>query len=224
MADISSRREREKQLYRDEIIRAAESIFYKSGFENSTMDQIAKESGFTKRTLYKYFENKEDLFFGVAYEGFQKLFSNIEAFVEPKENGFEKIHAFIMAYYQFYKDFPDTFLLMNYLGHLKAKETHTPAQEELIKLKSDFFKKFMKMIDEGKADGSIRADIDTVKITYSITFILTGFFNELSMSGKSYSEHFALQEEEFTLFALDLLSTTFLNENINPPAMLGRIE
>ncbi|WP_369693305.1 helix-turn-helix domain-containing protein [Acetobacterium wieringae] len=35
----------------------AEKIFGQNGFESASMDEIALEAQFTKRTLYQYFEN-----------------------------------------------------------------------------------------------------------------------------------------------------------------------
>ena len=48
------RKEREKLARKIEIVNAAERVFFEKGFENSTMDDIAKEAEFTKKTLYSY--------------------------------------------------------------------------------------------------------------------------------------------------------------------------
>ena len=68
-----TRKEKEKETREAEIINAAERLFYKHGFDDVSMDNIAKESEFTKRTLYQYFEHKEDLYFFDLYTPFQKL-------------------------------------------------------------------------------------------------------------------------------------------------------
>ena len=67
---IIERKEREKLARKTEIINAAEKIFFKKGFENSTMDDIAKEAEFTKKTLYSYFKSKEELYFEIMLLGF----------------------------------------------------------------------------------------------------------------------------------------------------------
>ena len=50
------------------------------------------------------------------------------------------------------------------------------------------------------------ADIDAKKGACTVAFALTGFFSMLSETGKTFTEHFALDQEEFSLFALDLFS------------------
>ena len=46
---------------RADIIHLAFEVFYKEGFHASGVDSLLKGSGISKRTLYKYFESKEDL-------------------------------------------------------------------------------------------------------------------------------------------------------------------
>lgn len=53
---------------RDEILRAALFLFGKKGFDGTSMDMIAKKIGFSKASLYQYFENKDELFSAVMKE------------------------------------------------------------------------------------------------------------------------------------------------------------
>ncbi len=50
-----------KDLAKKRIINAAYKIFYKNGYHNTTMNDIAKEVGVSKGSLYSYFKNKEAL-------------------------------------------------------------------------------------------------------------------------------------------------------------------
>lgn len=50
---------------REEITRVALRLFGERGFEDTTMDDIAREIGFSKAALYQYCSSKEDLFFQV---------------------------------------------------------------------------------------------------------------------------------------------------------------
>lgn len=46
---------------REKIIDKAGDMFLKYGFKSVTMDDIAKEMGISKKTIYKYFDNKDHL-------------------------------------------------------------------------------------------------------------------------------------------------------------------
>lgn len=47
---------------RKQILVSARSVFLKSGYHGSSMNQIAKEAGVTKLTVYNHFQDKENLF------------------------------------------------------------------------------------------------------------------------------------------------------------------
>ncbi len=69
-----SLKEQEKELKRMHIVTAAESVFSQNGFTGgATMNDIAKKAEFTKRTVYAYFDKKEEIIYEVMYKGFKKL-------------------------------------------------------------------------------------------------------------------------------------------------------
>ena len=49
-------------MSKDKIVEAARKLFYKFGFKKVSMDEIAREAGVTKKTVYTYFSSKEELF------------------------------------------------------------------------------------------------------------------------------------------------------------------
>lgn len=208
-----SRREREKQVRKEEIIDAAEKIFCEKGFEKASMDEIAKEAQFTKRTLYQYFINKNDLFFAVVLKGFTLLGEYCDD-IDAGTNGFEKFSLVCRGYYKFYKDYPGLFRLMNYVGYVKTTTKDNkplPHQQDFLNLDDMLFDELTKLIEEGKADGSIRSDIESQKTAYSSAFILNGFFYMLTITGKTFTEHFDLEVEEFVTFTLGLFASSLKN-------------
>ncbi len=210
MSEPLSRREREKKSRLDGIVETAEEMFAQRGYENTSMDDIARASEFTKRTLYKYFMNKEDLFFAVIRGCFQKLFAYVESSFRSGKTGQEKMKAGLAAYFRFYRENPEKFRLMNYIGFAKSDDADVPNYKSFLSLDSDIFRGVMRVIDEGKADGSIRKDLDTAYLAYSMIFLVTGFLNELSIAGKTFTRHFSLDQEKFSRFVMDLLAGVFL--------------
>ena len=57
---LSERKLEERKVRKEAIIKGALKVFNNSGIEKTTMDEIAKESGFGKATLYYYFSSKEE--------------------------------------------------------------------------------------------------------------------------------------------------------------------
>ncbi|MFW6107410.1 MAG: TetR/AcrR family transcriptional regulator [bacterium] len=58
---------------RQEIMRAAEGLFTSRRYHEVTTDDIARAARVGKGTIYRYFEDKDDLFFQVATSGFDEL-------------------------------------------------------------------------------------------------------------------------------------------------------
>jgi AcrR family transcriptional regulator len=50
-----------KEAAKSRIVQAATKVFSEKGYNDSSMDDIAKEVGVTKATLYSYFKSKKDL-------------------------------------------------------------------------------------------------------------------------------------------------------------------
>lgn len=198
------------------MLRAAETNFRLHGFERTTMDDIAKQSGFTKRTIYNYFSSKEDLYFTVVLEGFQNLFAAMESVVDSSKNGFENVQAAIEAFYRFYEDHPDTFLLMNYLGHIRNDEKDSPIYDQLVRFKGAGLTNFMQIIENGKMDGSIQKEVDAEMFTYSLIFLLSGFFQELTSNGNTYAERYGLQQKQFASYVYELLHSALMNKLQQP--------
>ncbi len=61
----TARKERELDHTRHEILRAAARAAAKSGFDTLTIRDIAKETGYTVGTLYKYFDGKQAILDGL---------------------------------------------------------------------------------------------------------------------------------------------------------------
>ena len=61
----NERREARKAQSRVRILEAARGIFFRDGFMAANLDDVAKDAGVAKGTLYRYFENKAELYVAV---------------------------------------------------------------------------------------------------------------------------------------------------------------
>jgi TetR/AcrR family fatty acid metabolism transcriptional regulator len=65
-----SRREAKKALHRRKILETARAVFFRDGFVDTNLDEIARGAGVAKGTLYRYFDSKADLYVAVlAHNG-----------------------------------------------------------------------------------------------------------------------------------------------------------
>ena len=71
-------------LHRERMLAAAEELFQQKGFEQTTIDDISKASGYSRRTLYAYYVNKEDFLRQIVRKGLRQLDGALEAAVGRK--------------------------------------------------------------------------------------------------------------------------------------------
>ncbi|MGI6458309.1 MAG: TetR/AcrR family transcriptional regulator [bacterium] len=90
---------------REEIIRAAIKHFSQSGFQNADLDAIATEAGCAKGTLYRYFENKKDLFLKVVDYVMQGLLCTTTS--TQDDDPLIKVEQGIRAYLAYFDTHPE---------------------------------------------------------------------------------------------------------------------
>lgn len=70
---------------RQQILTGAQSVFMRLGFDATSMNDIVREAGVSKGTIYVYFNNKEDLFEALCDEYRSTWFAE---FIQSLEKGF----------------------------------------------------------------------------------------------------------------------------------------
>lgn len=75
---------------KEKIIEKATDLFMKLGFKSVTMDDIAGEMCISKKTIYKYFCNKELLIEETTEIVHKAIHQSIDAIVEKKHNAIEE--------------------------------------------------------------------------------------------------------------------------------------
>jgi AcrR family transcriptional regulator len=63
---------------RRQILEGAKRVFVSTGFDAASMNDITRESGVSKSTLYVYFRSKEELFHALIAEEREAYFADIE--------------------------------------------------------------------------------------------------------------------------------------------------
>lgn len=212
MASKLSRREKEKQAREIGILNAAEQLFFEKGYDGASMDEIADKAQFTKRTLYQYFISKEDLYFAVALKWFKKLFSYFEEVMLKKTSGYDKFRFSGLAYYQFSKDYPAAFRLLNHCNVINTNKDTSSNFQKMMLLGNEMFRRFSETIEEGKKDGSVRDDLDPKTGAFSAVYLLIGFLNIITEKGDNIQKYHQLELDDFFLCGLDLIFVAVRNK------------
>lgn len=199
-----TRKERERRIRENEIIEAAKSIFARDGYESASMNEIAKVAEFSKRTLYQYFKDKDDLYLTVALQVYNSILEHLEKFEPTKKTGYEIVQEILEGYYEFYIKNESVFTIIYDIGKVRQR-TDNSKVNEFLKADKIIFEMLEENLRKGQEDGSIRKEIDVTSTTRSLIFLVTGFFNQLTITGQSYSKHIQMDTKKFALQTIDLL-------------------
>jgi AcrR family transcriptional regulator len=110
----TQRRAREKLRRRRSILDAARSVFFESGFQLATVDDVAARAEVSKGTVYLYFESKETILAHLLLEGLDDLIAVLEEAYAPERDitPGERLRRLAMGYLNFFQTNPHYFRLI----------------------------------------------------------------------------------------------------------------
>lgn len=106
------RRDSERKELRQLILDAAGELFAQDGYEAFSLRRVAEHIGYSPGALYRYFDDKDDLLFNVADEGF-KLFRSAQGTAAASGGDLTGVlRAMAHAYIAFGMQYPNYYRLM----------------------------------------------------------------------------------------------------------------
>lgn len=128
---INSRKEREREFKKKEILDASIELFAQKGFITTTLDDIAEKSEFGKGTLYNYFSSKEEIYKAIITSIIEEHQNEMNE-VEEETNTFQEyLFETIKRHISFCLNNKNAFLLMVFTG-MHYKKSTTPEISKII--------------------------------------------------------------------------------------------
>lgn len=186
--------ERERQLKRNALLRAAAIEFGERGFRSTSLDVVAARLGISKPTIYHYFSSKEEILYEIMEESLGKMQGVIDA--AQGANGFQRLRALLVAYAKT--------LTVDYgkcVIRTPEYDLSPEGREQLLGMKKVIDETIRKAILEGIEDGSIR-NCD-VKIA---SFVVAGGLNWIA---QWHNPEGPLSDDEIANRCVDILLEGF---------------
>lgn len=197
MESLNSKDKR-KNINKKDIVDAAEKLFFTKGYNNSTMEQVAREAGFTKRTIYSYFKSKEEIYGEIIKRGYDALNIKFLDTLERKKDATElsKIKGMGYVLINFERDFP---------GYYKAIFEYDGGELPSNELEETTIEMLQKSIKEGIIKGEITEKMDEVSISLILWASIVGFINTFSRKQKYIKDYFNEDSREMIEKGLNLV-------------------
>lgn len=84
-----------KARKRRRIIRAAAGLFTRQGYRKTSMEEVARQAGVAKGTVYLYFKNKVDLLIAAIADEKRQYLHLFAAFMQPEVPARERLRRFL---------------------------------------------------------------------------------------------------------------------------------
>lgn len=166
---------------KEKIIKKATEMFLKLGFKSVTMDDIACEMCISKKTIYKYFSNKEKLIEEGTEVVHQKIHTLMDEVVAQNHNA-------IAENFEIRKMFKEMFQSFDHSPAYQLKKHYPEIYEKMMANEiQDCSQLFTQNIEKGIAEGLYRPEVDiaaAVQFYYTLIFSI----NENTLYEKDASE------------------------------------
>ena len=177
-----SRRAREKAARKAALLDAAEAVFTRDGLDAARVDDVARAAEISKGLVYAYFADKADLCDAVALRALGRLSVALGRAAYAGGPAFDRLAHFAAAYAAVARERPADFALLHYrVGESPpyAEGSHAAACHEATMA---LFALLEKVLADGQADGSVRADLDPRRAALALWSGVHGFVSVAAQS------------------------------------------
>lgn len=167
---------RARKNSRQVIIQSALRCFAAKNYDGASMTDIAEAAGITKRTIYRHFHTKRELFYAVRNEVYGAIRNNIRCDLPPARNFLELADALMRSHVRFGLDNPEMLrIVVNTISEAATREF----QENIEALSGNLQEEIERLVQAGIAEGTLDPSLDAdyfswiiILIFYFITYML----------------------------------------------------
>lgn len=141
-----SLRERKKQQNRNRILQAAREKFFKQGYKETTMSEIAAQAEVGVGTLYNYFSSKAELLLFLFSQEFEML--PRDGSIRKEDTVVSWVFRYIQPIIQVMEEYPKSFLQ----EIMQAVAENRFLRNNLIEMDRSFIKEFEICLEELKKE------------------------------------------------------------------------
>ncbi len=184
LTELFERIDKEKQ---SKIIQAAISEFASFGYNGANINQIAQNAQVSVGSIYKYFNDKEDLFLSMVQYGSSVLQAALDEILQGDEDILIKVEKTLRTVQKYSRENRDMIRLYH--------EMTTQSNPKLVKpaaynMESFTARLYSGLIEKAQSDGEARTDFDPKLFAYLLDNLFMMF--QFSYSCEYYQERFRL--------------------------------
>ena len=210
---IHERKEREKEHRKEEILDAAQAVFFQRGLLEATMDEIAEEAELSKGTLYLYYKSKEDLYLAVMMRGMRLLHDMFERVIAEGASVPRTLLRMFDAYLEYFNTHRNYFRMLHFY---QTPQFHRQVSAEMKQScgveNQHIWRLVVDVMKRGMEEGVLRSDFDPIQIGLTIWSSATSLMMRIDAEHELWLEQMNVDLEKTLRFSNTLLLNAILTE------------
>ena len=149
-----------KNQTKKKIVSAAWKLFYEQGYDDTTVDDIIRESGTSKGSFYHYFEGKDALLSTLSLL-FDEKYEELMETMDEEMNSFDKLLLLNMELFTMIENT----VPLDLLARMYSTQLITRGDKHLLDRNRTYYKVLRKIALEGQERGELRSDMSVNEMT-----------------------------------------------------------
>ena len=171
-----------KNQTKKKIVSAAWKLFYEQGYDDTTVDDIIRESGTSKGSFYHYFEGKDALLSTLSLL-FDEKYEQLIPTLDSIDGAYERLmylnrELFLMI---------ENSISVELLSRLLATQLFARGERHLLDRSRTYFKILLKTVREGQQSGELVSTVSANEIVKAYALCERAFMYDWCLCSAEYS-------------------------------------
>ena len=203
---MGRRKKEPRSVHRENIVSAASALFLEKGIAAASMDDIAKAAGYSKATLYVYFENKEEIVGIIVLNSMKKLCDYISSALLQQETTKSRYEFICRGLVQYQEEFPFYFkMVLDKINIEFENNNYLPEEKETYQIGEEINEKIKQFLLSGMAKGELRSDLELMPAIFNFWGMLSGII-QLAANKEDYiRKSMGLSKNQFMEYGFSLV-------------------
>ena len=181
---LLERRGKEKDSRKKLILKSARTLFFKKGFNNVTVDEIAKSSELGKGSIYLYFNSKEEIYAQILLNDIEDFNQQVSVLLNKKKIAADLLVEFSNIYVDFFFNDGELFrILMTYMLQPAKMNLTEKLNSQILTANARSIDVIGKILQLGVSSKEFPANINIKQNQNAIWGLLNGIISLYIFSG-----------------------------------------
>ena len=203
---MGRRKKEPRSVHRENIVSAASTLFMERGIAATSMDDIAKAAGYSKATLYVYFENKEEIVGILVLNSMKKLYDYISSALIQHKTTKARYDFICRGLVQYQEEFPFYFkMVLDKINIDFEGKAYLPEERETYQIGEEINEKIKTFLLSGMEKGDLRNDLDIMPAIFNFWGMLSGIIQLAANKEEYIKKSMGLSKIKFLEYGFSLV-------------------